>query len=597
MAMEKAAISPPVEAPTRTRPGRVFHDTMSSYLRGLSPGSRRFWLLVPLSGALTAIAAVGAVHLMRLVEHLAWDGAGSLLESTMRASWRRRLLVPTAAGALVVLLSVTLRTLPQGYGTSRVIEAIWVRRGRVPLLRTLLRGVLTMIVVGMGASLGREGALIPVGAAIGSWLGRRFRLDPDQLKVLVACGASAGVAAAYNTPIGGALFALEVFLGGLALELYGPLIFAAVSSTVISRALLSDHPTYVIPHYRLNHPAELAIYLVLGVAVGALSAGFVRTVETTARLAAAAPAWLRTLLPVLGLGLVGAVGIVLPHVYGNGYETVDMALAGVLALRMLLVLPPLKLVLSSVCAASGAPGGLFTPSLFVGGLFGAAFGEMAHRLFPALVPSTGGYTIVAMGAMLAGSTHATLAAALMLVEMTGSYDVILPLLAACVLSTAVSRRITAESIYTAPLKRRGVELPRITRPAWMQREGFSRLLRRTAPSVRPSARLDEIALALVDLEDGEPLYVVDERDRLVGAIPVEAVRDSLAELPDLDLVVAADLMEPATAVSIDASLWEVTRRALAADSGRLPVQSPREGGRLVGTVSISDVLAAARRSA
>jgi CBS domain-containing protein len=131
----------------------------------------------------------------------------------------------------------------------------------------------------------------------------------------------------------------------------------------------------------------------------------------------------------------------------------------------------------------------------------------------------------------------------------------------------------------------------------MQREGFSRLLRRTAPSVRPSARLGEIVLALVDLEDGEPLYVVDERDRLVGAIPVEAVRDSLAELPDLDLVVAADLMEPATAVSIDASLWEVTRRALAADSGRLPVQSPREGGRLVGTVSISDVLAAARRGA
>jgi chloride channel protein, CIC family len=575
---------------------RLFYDTLGAYLRGLPAGSRRLWLLVPCVGAAAGLVAVGGVHFLQLVQRLAWGPYPGLLAAAHAASPVRRLAVPIAAGVLVVAVELLLSRAPAGHGTSQIVEAIWVRRGRVPLAWAVPRGLLTLVAVGMGASLGREGALIYLGAAMASFVGTRARLLPDQVKLLVACGASAGIAAVYNTPIGGALFGLEVFLGGLALELYGPLIFATVVATLISRSLLWDHPSYIIPHYRMAHPTELFLYVLLGALIGLISAVFVRTVGATSRLAERVPPRWRHFLPILAMGLVGLCGLGFPELYGNGYDTVNLALMGRLAVWLLVVLPALKLILSSLCASSGVPGALFTPSLFVGCLFGGAFGVGAHHFWPHLVPSGGGYMVAAMGAILAGTTHATFAAALMLFEMTGSYDLILPLLATCVVSAAVSRILVPESIYTAPLSRRGVELPRIARPAWMQREGVRTLIRPAAVRVAPGAPIEEVVLAAARLDEGGRIWVVDDDGHLLGAIPLEALCDTLAEQPDLSLLVAADLMHRARPVSLDASLWDVTRRALASQQKQLAVQSPREGHKFVGTISISDVLKAAAES-
>lgn len=582
--------------PARGRLGRVFYDTLTSYLRGLSPINRRFWLLVPLIGVIAGLGAVGSVKLLIFVQELAWGAPEeNIFELALGAPWWQRLIVPAIAGLLVVGLGLLFHSPPRGHGTPQIVEAIWVRRGNVPLRWALYDGLMTIVVVGLGASLGREGALISVGAASGSWLGRRFGVTGDQLKLLVACGATAGIAAAYNTPIGGALFGLEVFLGGLALELYGPLIFASVAATLISRALLYEHPSYVIPRYGLDHAGELPLYLVLGALIGVVSALFVRAIEVSARMVSRVPPRARRLLPIVALVNVGAVGVIYPEVFGNGYWTVNRALVGGLPLSLLVILPVLKLVLSVGCAQSGTPGALFTPSLFVGGLVGGAFGEVMHRLLPDVVQRPGGFVVVGMAAILAGSTHATLAAALMLFEMTGTYDMILPLLAACVVATAVSRRFTSESIYTAPLRRTGVELPRLARPAWMQREGVRALVRQDDAQVSPAASLEQVLLQLARLRGGDRLFVVDERGRLAGTITPETVRDVLAEQPDLDLLVAADLAQPIRAVSVDASLWDVTRRALAARSRRIPVTSPREGHRYVGTITVRDVLDAAAK--
>ncbi len=507
--------APPL-APRAPKPrlARVFHDTLGGYLRELSPPSRRFWILVPLTGLIAGVGAVAGVHFMELVQSIAWHGTGSLLDVTQAAPWWRRLIMPTAAGVIIVLVSLVLGPAAEGHGSSEILESIWARSGRMPLRAALARGFLTLVAVSMGASVGREGALIYFGAAAASWLGRRANVDADQRKLLVACGASAGIAAVYNTPIGGALFGLEVFLGGLALELYGPIIFATVTATLISRALLENHPSYVIPPYKLEHARELILYLVLGALVGVVSALFVRTVETTARWSQAMPPRVRRVLPIASLALVGACGIVYPQLFGNGYDTVNQALVGVLPLGLILALPLLKLVVSALCASSGVPGGLFTPSLFVGALTGAAFGAGAHWLWPNVVPSVGGYVLVGMGAILAGSTHATMAAAIMLFEMTGSYGVILPLLAACVVSAGVSRALTSESIYTAPLKRKGVELPRITRPAWMQRTGVRSLVRLDAPKVQPQTGLGEVVAKMVQLPEGDDLFVVGAEGEL-----------------------------------------------------------------------------------
>lgn len=574
-------------------PGRAFHQTLSSYLRNLPAGSRRFWLLVPLTGVIAGLGAVASVHFLSAVQRLGWGASDGLLAATRAASWTRRLVTPISGGVLVVLAGFLLRRPTRGHGSSQIIESIWSQKGDLELGWSLVYGLLNLTVVGLGASLGREGALVYFGAATGSYLGRKVGLGADQRKLLVACGASAGFAAAYNTPIGGALFALEVFLGGLSLELYGPLIFASVAATVISRALLYAHPSYVMPRYRLDHPAELPLYLVLGLLVGALSGLFVRSVELSARWVRQVPERARRFLPIAALAAVGVVGLFRPEVYGNGYDTVNDALARRLPLALLLLLPALKLVLSVACASSGTPGALFTPSLFIGGLAGGAFGVIAHRLLPHVALAPGGYAVVGMAAILAGSTHATLAAALILFELTGGYDLILPLLAASVVATAVSRLIAAESIYTAPLRRRGVELPRMARPAWMQHEGVRRLVRGQAPSVRPDAPFADVLTALARLGAGEELFIVDGAGRLRGSVSFDDVRDALGEQPDLGLLVAADLAHPAPAISVDASLWDVTRRALAGAGDLLPVLSPREGGRFVGTIAVRDVLAAA----
>jgi CIC family chloride channel protein len=586
----------PLAHESRAGLARIFHDTLLGYLRALSTGARRFWLLVPLIGLISGLGAVVSVYTLHLVQWLGWGNAEDLLLGVSHSSWLRRLLNPILGGVIVVLVERLFSVPPGGHGTSTLIETIWVRRGKVRLRWAILHGFLCLIVVGLGASLGREGALVYFGAAAGSWLGRRFGIEGDQLKLLVACGASAGIAAAYNTPIGGALFGLEIFLGGLALELYGPLIFASVTATLVSRALLYDHPSYVIPHYRLEHASELGIYLLLGVFVGALSALLVKAIETGQRVVSRVPQVWRRYLPLPALAIVGAIGIVFPQIFGNGYDTVNKALVGGLPLRLLLILPILKLFTSVLCASSGTPGALFTPSLYIGGLAGGAIGVLAHHLLPTAVGSPGGYVLVGMGAILAGSTHATLAAALMLFEMTGSYDLILPLLATSVVSTAVSRSITPESIYTAPLRRRGVELPRITRPAWMQREGVRSLVREDVARVPLDATLEDVVVALARLPDGEDLYVVDPKDHLRGAIGLEDVRDVLVDQPDLHLILATDLARPARAISIDASLWDVTRRALAGGAGRLAVLSPREGNRFVGTISVREVLATAAKA-
>ncbi len=294
---------------------------------------------------------------MHMVQALAWGAHGSLLEVTTAAPWWRRLFVPALGRRHHRRwCRCGLGHAAEGHGSSEIIESIWVRSGRVPLRGARRRAAFSRSSPSPWAPrVGREGALIYFGAAAASWLGRRAHVDADQLKLLVACGASAGIAAAYNTPIGGALFGLEVFLGGLALELYGPIIFATVTATLISRTLLEDHPSYVIPPYKLTHASELLLYLLLGALVGVVSALFVRTVESTARWRAPrARSAVRRFLPIAGAAARRRRGIVYPQLYGNGYDTVNQALVGELPLVLILTLPLAQAAASRRCAPRAA---------------------------------------------------------------------------------------------------------------------------------------------------------------------------------------------------------------------------------------------------
>jgi CIC family chloride channel protein len=529
------------------------------------------------------------MSLLRVVERLVWPEAGSFLDAVDAAPAWQRILVPSLAGVLVLAVALVMRRPLGGHGTAGVLEAIWLSRGRLSLRRALLRGVVSIIAVAMGAPLGREGALLQSGAAAGSWLGSKLRIPGDQVRLLVGCGAAAGIAAAYNVPIGAALFGLEVFLGSFALEMFGPMVVCCVVSTLISRTLVANHPSYIIPRYALLRPRELLLGVVFAPLLGVASALYVKVIDLGAHWADLVPRRIRFVLPLLALASIGVTAVWLPQILGNGYDTVDAALLGRLSLWLLLLLPLTKMVATALASGAGVPGGLFTPSLFYGALLGGALGHLAQLMFGASAP-VGAYALMGMGAVLAGTTHASISAVLIIFELTGDYDIILPLMLTCVISAAVSRRIEPDSLYTAVLARRKVKLPEVPSPQWLKSVRVRDLMRSGGEHIPISARFDEVLMKLLSLPRGQDLYAVDPDGRYLGVIVLDALKGHIPDRSLLGMIIAADVMDRSVApVTPDTALSAIIERFQKLEIDKLPVVDPQTQ-RLVGTVSKTDVL-------
>jgi CIC family chloride channel protein len=570
-----------------TRASAVLHRSVRDLLRDLTGGARRFWLLVGVTGVVAGLGAVLLVALLRVVQELVWPPSEAFIDATMAASPTYRLLVLIAAGALVSIAALLSRRSIGGHGTAGIIEAIWVKAGKLSMLRAIGRGVLSIVVVGMGAPLGREGALQQVGAAAGSFFGRQLATEPEEKRLLVACGAAAGIAAAYNVPIGGALFGLEVLLGSFALELFGPIVVACVTATLISRILIANHPSYVIPAYALNRPREIALALALAPLLGIASAIYVRVVDLLARLADRVPSRWGAVLPTASLALCGLIAMRFPEILGNGYYAVSSALLGKISLEMLFGLPVLKLVVTGTAAAGGVPGGMFTPSLFYGALLGGAFGAILERQWPSL-PS-GVFALVGMGAVLAGTTHAAVSAVLIIFELTGEYGVILPLMLTCVVAAGVSRWLEPESLYTAALLRRRVRLPAPYRPDWVRNARIAALLMPEAAIVSADAPFRKVMLSLLALPPGRDLYVVSADGAYAGTIVLDQMKQHLPDERWLDVVVAADVMESVVPLTGDMLLSDAAARFSDTYLDKLPVVHPATRD-ILGVVSKGDVL-------
>ena len=390
----------------------LFFRSLRDFLRVLPGAAQRFWVLVIATGALAGVGAGGLLAALRLVQRLAWPQSGTFVGSIAAASPLHRIAVPALAGLAVGMAGLLSRRPLGGHGTARIIEAIWHPGRELALGRALVRGLLSIGAVGMGASLGREGALVQTGAAAGSWLATRLRIEERQARVLVACGAAAGISAAYDVPIGGALFGLEVLLGSFALELLGPIVVACVTATAVSRTIPGSHAEYVIPNYELLRPSEILIGLALAPLFGLASAVYVRVMGWVEVQLDRLPRWSQPALPPLALAAVGAAAIRWPFVLGNGFDTVQEILVG------------------------GVPG------------------ELLARAFPG-APAPGAIALVGMAAVLAGTTHAAVSSVLIIFEMTGDYGVILPLMLTAAVAAATSRAIESDSLYTAPLRRTG----------------------------------------------------------------------------------------------------------------------------------------------
>jgi CIC family chloride channel protein len=578
---------------------RSFEFTLARRFGIATREDRNFLLLIGLIGVVAGLLGLATEYLIRGVQIALWGSPGDLLAVARSVPRWRVVAAPAAGGALVALLIWASRQAVSGEGMALLIEAVALSGGKLSPKPVLINALASVATVGSGGSLGREGPMIRLGAMIASWMGVRLGLPAYRVKILVGCGAAAGLAATYNIPIGGTLFAMEVILGNFALEIFGPIVASSVIATLIARSLTGNVPFYASRGYTLESGWELVPYAGLGV-VGALaSVAFVLGIGAGRRLFRRLPLP-RVVQPIVGMGLLGVLGLYVPYVLGRGYGVINLALGGELKLPerfglpqeltilLLLGLAAAKLLATALTSGGGGAGGLFTPSLCFGALVGGAYGYWIHSLWPHGA-SYGAYAAVGMAAVMAGTSHAPISAILILFEFTGNYDLILPVMLAAIISGLLSRRLRRWSIYTEPLRDRGIELPWRMEEAVLAGLKAADLARPDLEVLHPGDNYRKVVDTFLSTRR-ERLFVVSDDRRLLGAISLHDIKHVLEHPESLGAVVAYDLMLPVdNPIGKSERLHRATECFAQSDFERLPVTD--DEGHLLGVLSKRDLLA------
>ncbi|HKI02052.1 MAG TPA: chloride channel protein [Thermoanaerobaculia bacterium] len=569
---------------------------------------RLFFLLIGLVGVISGLLGLVTQFLIDAFQTLLWGSPGELLAIIPKVPRWVVVAAPAAGGVVVGLIywfgSRRLKSEASGEGTAMLIEAVALSGGKIAPRPVLINALAAIATVGSGGSLGREGPMIRLGAMISSWMGQRLDLPPHRLKILVGCGAAAGLSATYNIPIGGTLFAMEVILGNFALEIFGPIVASSVIATLIARSLTGNEPLYAAPDYALASGWEMLLYVGLGIVGAGASVVFVTGVswgtvffKRLSRLKILP----RPFQPVVGMALLGVIGLYLPYALGRGRGVINLALTGELKLPprmglpqeltilLLLGIAVVKLVATALTRGSGGSGGLFTPSLAFGALVGGAYGYWMHSLWPNVASPYGAYAAVGMGAVMAGTSHAPISAILILFEFTGNYDLILPVMLAAILSSTLARRLRPYSIYTESLRGRGVDLPWRMEEAVLAGLKAENLVRADPQVLRPGEHYGDVVDKFLSTRR-QRLFVVSPEGKLLGAISLHDIKSVLDHPENLPAVVAYDLMIPVGQVmNKDERLHRATEMFAHSDFERLPVVD--SDGTFLGVIAKRDLLA------
>jgi len=411
-------------------------------------------LLAVAVGLLTGLGSVAFIRLLRLVTDMARLGFGGLFELFGPASLT---LVPALGGLVAGPLIYYFAREARGHGVPEVMTSLAVNSGRIRKRVVFVKVIASAFTIGFGGSAGREGPMVQIGSALGSTLGQLARVPSAQLRTLVACGAAGGIAATFNAPIAGAIFAVEVLAGSMASD-FLLVLLTSLSSCFVARHFLGNHPAFVAPAYELVSAAELPLYLGLGVLAGFAGVLYVRLLYRSED-------WFERwrfpeyLKPAVGGLVVGLLLRFVPEIYGTGLTTIESALWVRFGVGVLIALFVGELLGNCSTLGSGGSGGIFAPSMFMGAMLGGVFGAAVHALFPGTTAGSGAYAMVGMAAMFAAVAKAPTTSILILFEMTNDYRIILPLMVTVVASAIISHRLLPHSIYTLKLYRRGVAYP------------------------------------------------------------------------------------------------------------------------------------------
>jgi len=435
---------PTASSPTRSR---------GALLRSVFREERLFLVLSVFIGIFSGLAVVCfrfAIDWCRIY----------LLGSGFTLSPARMLLAPSLAGLVIAVLVIHVFPLARGSGVNQTKAALYIYNGYIPLRTAIGKFITAALAIGSGHSLGPEDPSLQIGASLASALGRRMRLSRDRMRLIAPVGAAAGLAAAFNAPISAVLFVIEEVIGRWTAGILGSVVLSAVSSVVVMRWFLGSESLFRIPAVQLERPSELVAYSILGVVGGFASVAFSSGIETLRPWCKALPRWTQYLQPAVAGLLIGIIAVLgAPQVMGAGYVYIDEAMHGQFTWQMLGILAGLKIVATLLSFVSGTPGGMFAPTLFIGAMLGAAVGGAEHVLLPHLSGSPGTYALVGMGVLFAGFLRAPMTSVFMVLEVSGNYSIILPVMVANTFAYLISRGLRPVPIFDVLTRQDGLDLP------------------------------------------------------------------------------------------------------------------------------------------
>jgi CIC family chloride channel protein len=552
-------------------------------------------VLATIVGLAGGFGAIGFRYLIGLFQSIAYGSAGDLLELARSMSWYYKICIPALGGLVVGPLVYFLAREAKGHGVPEVMEAVALRSGIIRKRIVFVKSFASAICIGTGGSVGREGPIVQIGSAIGSSIGQVLKISEDRIRTLVGCGAAAGIAATFNAPIAGSMFALEIILGDFGLATFSPIVISSVVATAVSRHFLGNSPAFIVPAYQLVSAWELPLYVILGLFCALVAVTFTAVLYRTEDLfdQLKFPEYLKAALGGLMLGLMA---LLFPHILGVGYPAIDLSLMQELSWQVLFLLIVFKVLATSITIGSGGSGGIFAPSLFLGAMAGGFFGTVVHGIFPSITAPPGAYGIVGMGAVVSGTTHGPLSAILILFELTGDYKIILPLMMACIMSTLASGQLLRDSIYTLKLARRGINIRAGKEVNVLRSIPVGDVMNPHVETIPENITLGGLA-EKISKSKYKSFPVVDEEGNLTGVLTHFDYRDVVFEEHLKDLVVAKEVAttNPVT-VSFDDNLYIAMEKITLKDFSILPVVSPGKPPRLLGVLTRRDIISAYNRA-
>ncbi|MDB6019294.1 MAG: hypothetical protein JWR19_3783 [Pedosphaera sp.] len=530
-----------------------------------------------------------------LGEKIFFGQVGDPVDLADRIPHWERLLIPTIGGlAAGIVLYWGLRLVGQ-QGSSNILEVVVVSDGRLPFRTAIVKAISSLLSIGSGASIGREGAITHLAATFASKWGQLAHWQPYRLRLLVACGAASGISAAYNAPIAGAVFAALIVLGNFSMNLFAPLVFSSVIAAIVSRSFFGLKPWYNVPQFDFTSLVKLPWFLVLGIVSGLVGALFLKMLNYFEEAFKKLPLPIHLRMMLGGL-LVGLIALGYPQALGNGYTVTNSILqetflGNKFPILFLVGLFCAKLLATLSTVGSGAVGGVFTPTLFLGAALGSIFGTALHDVGQGTELPVGAFALVGMGSMLAATTRSPLLAMIMIFEISLNYSLMPPLMLACVVSTLIARRLHPESIYTQPLRNKGLMVDRENlRPGSATEQTVGDLMRAPIPPLRETASLQEIADRFLTSANNF-LPVVDAKYQLIGMVALQDLKEYLTAGPEMMAVIAYDVMRPAPpCVTPNQLLLDTLPIMLTSEQRNVPVVNSLAENRLVGAVVRAEVL-------